>query len=98
MRHRQAIKAATLITLLVPSLLLVLTTAQAQSPEERARIGRLQSAQAPCPPQPATDAERLACSQRTMAREIGRQEGYCWTEPSQQTNSPAYRCEPRRNR
>ena len=72
--------------------------AQAQSIDERARIGRLQSAQAPCPTQPSTDAERYACSQRAMAREIGRQDGYCWTEPNQASNSPAYRCEPRRNR
>jgi len=72
--------------------------AQAQSMDERARIGRLQSAQAPCPTQPSNDAERYACSQRAMAREIGRQDGYCWTEPNQASNSPAYRCEPRRNR
>ena len=71
---------------------------QAQSMDERARIGRLQSAQAPCPTQPSTDAERYACSQRAMAREIGRQDGYCWAEPNQASNSPAYRCEPRRNR
>ena len=78
--------------------LLACLPAQAQSMDERARIGRLQSAQAPCPAQPSTDAERYACSQRAMAREIGRQDGYCWTEPNQASNSPAYRCEPRRNR
>lgn len=72
--------------------------AQAQSMDERARMGRLQSAQSPCPAQPSTDAERYACSQRAMAREIGRQDGYCWTGPSQTSESPAYRCEPRRNR
>ena len=86
------------LTALMLFSLLACLPAQAQSMDERARIGRLQSAQAPCPTQPSTDTERYACSQRAMAREIGRQDGYCWTEPNQASNSPAYRCEPRRNR
>ena len=98
MPKRHTIKPPVFITLLAIGLAILPITASAQSPEERARIGRLQSAQTPCSAQPATDAERLACSQRALAREIGRQDGYCWTEPNQNTNSPAFRCEPRRTR
>ena len=98
MTDKHASKIRALFVTLVTGLFLWPVIAQAQSSEERARIGRLQSAQTPCPPQPATDAERMACSQRAMAREIGRQDGYCWPQPNQGTNSPAYLCEPRRNR
>lgn len=91
------------LALLLQSALLVLAlfdygTAFGQSAEERARIGRLLSAQTPCPAQPATDAERMACSQRAMAREISRQEGYCWSMPDQTGQSLAYRCDPRRQK
>jgi hypothetical protein len=95
---RLALPSPQNLTALMLFSLLACLPAQAQSMDERARIGRLQSAQSPCPTQPSTDAERYACSQRAMAREIGRQDGYCWTEPNQASNSPAYRCEPRRNR
>lgn len=95
---RLALPSPQNLTALMLFSLLACLPAQAQSMDERARIGRLQSAQSPCPTQPSTDAERYACSQRAMAREIGRQDGYCWTEPNLASNSPAYRCEPRRNR
>ena len=95
---RLALPSPQNLTALMLFSLLACLPAQAQSMDERARIGRLQSAQSPCPTQPSTDAERYACSQRAMAREIGRQDGYCWTEPNQASNSPSYRCEPRRNR
>ena len=66
--------------------------AQAQTAEERARIGRLQSARTACPAQPVTQEEQLACSQRAMVREISKQDGYCWSAPNQTGNSLPYRC------
>lgn len=66
--------------------------AQAQTAEERARIGRLHSGRTACPAQPVTQEEQLACSQRAMAREISKQDGYCWSAPNQTTNSLPYRC------
>lgn len=66
--------------------------AQAQTAEERARIGRLHSGRTACPAQPITQEEQLACSQRAMAREISKQDGYCWSAPNQTTNSLPYRC------
>ena len=94
MAKRMVIVPALCLTLWGASLL-GSTTAQAQTSEERARIGRLQSARTPCPAQPTTPEERMACSQRALAREIGRQDGYCWTAPDQTTQSLAYRCAPR---
>ena len=72
--------------------------ALAQSPEERARIGRLQQAQQPCPAQPRTEAERLACQTRAITRELGHQDGFCWPAPNQTQNSPAYLCDSKRRR
>jgi hypothetical protein len=89
----------------IPALMTILTllilggscfgTASGQTAEEQARIGRLQAARTPCPAQPVTQEERMACSQRAMAREIGKQDGYCWSVPDQTTQSLAYRCAPR---
>ena len=66
--------------------------APAQTAEERARISRLQAARTPCSAQPTTEQERVACSQRALAREVGRQDGYCWSAPDQANQSLAYRC------
>ena len=81
-------------TALVLALMLLAfgTHARGQTAEERARIGRLQSGRTACPAQPATQEEQLACSQRAMAREISKQDGYCWSAPNQSGNSLPYRC------
>ena len=69
--------------------------AQAQTVEQRALIGRLQQGNTPCNPASADRASQENCSRRAVAREVGRQQGYCWLEPrSASNNGPVTRCDP----
>ena len=69
--------------------------AQAQTVEQRALIGRLQQGNTPCNPASAYRASQEDCSRRAVAREVGRQQGYCWLEPrSASNNGPVMRCDP----
>lgn len=69
--------------------------ARAQTPEQRALIGRLQQGNTPCDPTSRDPAMMQACSNRAIAREVGRQQGFCWSEPrSAQAGGPVMRCTP----
>ncbi len=85
-----------LIGLLV--LLLVLgagTAATAQTVEQRALIGRLQQGNTACNPVATDRTSQENCSRRALAREVAKQQGYCWLEPrSASNNGPIMRCDP----
>jgi hypothetical protein len=67
----------------------------AQTVEQRALIGRLQQGNTPCNPAAMDRASQENCSRRAVAREVGKQQGYCWTEPrSASNNGPIMRCDP----
>ncbi len=69
--------------------------AEAQTVEQRALIGRLQQGNTPCNPTAMDRASQENCSRRALAREVGRQQGYCWLEPrSASNNGPIMRCDP----
>ncbi len=69
--------------------------APAQTVEQRALIGRLQQGNTPCNPASADRASQENCSRRAVAREVGRQQGYCWSEPGSAGKSgPVMRCDP----
>ena len=71
------------------------TAATAQSVEQRALIGRLQQGNTPCNPAGGDRASQENCSRRALAREVGKQQGYCWLEPrSASNNGPIMRCDP----
>ena len=71
------------------------TAATAQSVEQRALIGRLPQGNTPCNPAGGDRASQENCSRRAVAREVGRQQGYCWAEPrSASNNGPIIRCDP----
>jgi hypothetical protein len=69
--------------------------AMAQTVDQRALIGRLQQGNTPCNPAAVDRASQENCSRRAVAREVGRQQGYCWLEPrSASNNGPIMRCDP----
>jgi hypothetical protein len=84
------------LIMLILSLCSLLTgLALAQTPDQRALIGRLQQGNAPCDPTSRDPAMMRVCSNRAVAREVGRQQGYCWSEPRTATSgSPVMRCDP----
>jgi surface antigen len=89
---------AALLTIPLIGLAVVLAIpAKAQTPEQRALIGRLQQGNTPCNPGAGDQRSMEDCSRRALAREIGKQQGYCWTEPrSASNNGPIMRCDPKK--
>jgi|GEM_PF-2507607 hypothetical protein len=85
-----------IITFLVLLTVIVFTQeSTSQTVEQRALIGRLQQGNVPCNPASADRASQENCSRRAVAREVGRQQGYCWSEPRSASNTgPVMRCDP----
>lgn len=69
----------------------------AQTVEQRVLIGRLQQGNTPCNPGSGDPRAMEDCSRRALARELGKQQGFCWTEPrSASNNGPIMRCDPKK--